>query len=83
MLYVEDNRANMQLVEQLIARRPDMRLFGAEDAMRGISMAREGRGAWLERCVVSLGGERRWRWLRCSGAHGEAPGCAESIWHCG
>jgi CheY-like chemotaxis protein len=41
LLYVEDNRANMQLVEQLIARRPDMRLFGAEDAMRGISMARE------------------------------------------
>jgi CheY-like chemotaxis protein len=31
----------MQLVEQLISRRPDMRLFGAEDAMRGIAMARE------------------------------------------
>jgi len=41
LLYVEDNRANMQLVEQLIARRPDMRLFGAEDAMRGIALARE------------------------------------------
>jgi signal transduction histidine kinase/ActR/RegA family two-component response regulator len=41
LLYVEDNRANMQLVEQLISRRPDMRLFGAEDAMRGIAMARE------------------------------------------
>jgi PAS domain S-box-containing protein len=41
LLYVEDNRANMELVEQLIARRPDMRLFGAEDAMRGISLARE------------------------------------------
>ncbi|MCR4348239.1 MAG: ATP-binding protein, partial [Sulfuricaulis sp.] len=25
LLYIEDNRANMQLVEQLIARRPDMR----------------------------------------------------------
>jgi PAS domain S-box-containing protein len=41
LLYVEDNRANMELVEQLIARRPDMRLYGAEDAMRGIALARE------------------------------------------
>jgi CheY-like chemotaxis protein len=41
LLYVEDNRANMELVRQLIARRPDMRLFGAEDAMRGIALARE------------------------------------------
>jgi PAS domain S-box-containing protein len=41
LLYVEDNRANMQLVEQLIARRPDMRLYGAQDAMRGIALARE------------------------------------------
>ncbi len=41
LLYVEDNRANMELVQQLIARRPDMRLFGAEDAMRGIALARE------------------------------------------
>jgi CheY-like chemotaxis protein len=40
LLYVEDNRANMQLVEQLIARRPDMRLLGAEDGMRGIALAR-------------------------------------------
>ncbi|MCR4302373.1 MAG: GAF domain-containing sensor histidine kinase, partial [Sulfuricaulis sp.] len=29
LLYVEDNRANMQLVEQLIARRPNMRLLSA------------------------------------------------------
>jgi len=41
LLYVEDNRANMALVEQLVARRPDLRLFGAEDAMRGIALARE------------------------------------------
>jgi len=41
LLYVEDNRANMELVEQLIARRPDLRLFGAEDAMRGVAMARD------------------------------------------
>ncbi len=41
LLYVEDNRANMALVEQLVARRPDLRLFGAQDAMRGIALARE------------------------------------------
>jgi CheY-like chemotaxis protein len=40
LLYVEDNQANMQLVEQLIARRPDMRLLGAGDSMLGIEMAR-------------------------------------------
>jgi CheY-like chemotaxis protein/anti-sigma regulatory factor (Ser/Thr protein kinase) len=40
LLYIEDNRANMQLVEQLIARRPDIRLLSAEDGMRGIALAR-------------------------------------------
>jgi CheY-like chemotaxis protein len=40
LLYVEDNRANMQLVEQLIARRPDMRLLSAGDGIRGITLAR-------------------------------------------
>ncbi|MCF8161206.1 MAG: PAS domain S-box protein [Polaromonas sp.] len=40
LLYVEDNKANMALVAQLVARRPDLRLLGAEDAMRGIAMAR-------------------------------------------
>jgi CheY-like chemotaxis protein len=40
LLYVEDNRANLQLVEQLIARRPDMRLLSAGDALRGIALAR-------------------------------------------
>ena len=40
LLYVEDNRANMRLVEQLIGRRPDMRLLGAGDGARGIALAR-------------------------------------------
>ena len=40
LLYVEDNRANMELVEQLVARRPGMRLLGAADGMRGILLAR-------------------------------------------
>jgi len=40
LLYVEDNQANMQLVEQLIARRPDLQLLGAGDGRLGIEMAR-------------------------------------------
>src|SRR5487761_2335639 len=40
LLYVEDNRANMQLVQQLIARRPDMRLLSAGDGTHGIALAR-------------------------------------------
>ena len=39
LLYVEDNPANLRLVEQLIARRPDMRLLSAEDAHLGIELA--------------------------------------------
>ena len=37
---VEDNRANMKLVEKIIARRPDMRLLSAADGTRGIALAR-------------------------------------------
>ena len=40
LLYVEDNPANQMLVEDLIARRPDMRLLTAGDAIRGIEIAR-------------------------------------------
>jgi signal transduction histidine kinase/CheY-like chemotaxis protein len=40
LLYVEDNRANLELVEQLISRRPGMRLLGAGDGVRGIELAR-------------------------------------------
>ena len=40
LLYVEDNLANMKLVEQLIARRPDMRLLTAVDGTLGIEIAR-------------------------------------------
>jgi len=43
LLYVEDNKANLNLVEQLIARRPDMRLLSAGDATRGIALARSER----------------------------------------
>ena len=40
LLYVEDNTANLDLIEQLIARRPDMRLLAARDGANGIALAR-------------------------------------------
>jgi CheY-like chemotaxis protein len=40
MLYVEDNPANLALVEQLIARRGDLKLLTAIDAHLGIELAR-------------------------------------------
>ena len=40
LLYVEDNAANLKLVEHLIARRPDMRLLSALNGTLGIEMAR-------------------------------------------
>jgi signal transduction histidine kinase/ActR/RegA family two-component response regulator len=39
LLYVEDNPANLMLVEDLIARRPDIRLLSARDGYRGIEIA--------------------------------------------
>ena len=40
LLYVEDNPANLMLIEDLIARRPDIRLLSARDGNRGIEIAR-------------------------------------------
>ena len=40
LLYVEDNPANLELVEQLVARRPDLRLLSAADGNLGIEFAR-------------------------------------------
>jgi len=40
LLYVEDNPANLMLVEKLIARRSDMRLLSAGEAKLGIALAR-------------------------------------------
>jgi PAS domain S-box-containing protein len=39
LLYVEDNPANLMLVEDLIARRPDIRLLSARDGIRGVELA--------------------------------------------
>ncbi len=43
LLYVEDNPANLMLVEDLIARRPDIRLLSATDGAQGIEIARTSR----------------------------------------
>ena len=40
LLYVEDNPANLELVEQLVARRTDLRLLSAADGNLGIEFAR-------------------------------------------
>ena len=40
ILYIEDNEANMMLVEQLVGRRPDLRLLTAVDGPLGIELAR-------------------------------------------
>jgi CheY-like chemotaxis protein len=40
LLCVEDNPANLMLIEQLVARRPDMRLLSARDGDLGIELAR-------------------------------------------
>jgi CheY-like chemotaxis protein/two-component sensor histidine kinase len=41
LLYVEDNPANLRLVEQLIARRPDVRLLSAANGNLGVALARD------------------------------------------
>jgi CheY-like chemotaxis protein len=40
LLYVEDNPANLMLIERLIDRRPDLRLLTAGDGYSGIEIAR-------------------------------------------
>jgi PAS domain S-box-containing protein len=40
LLYVEDNPANLELVEQLVARRADLRMLSATDGTQGVDIAR-------------------------------------------
>lgn len=40
LLYVEDNPANLMLVEDLVARRADVSLLSARDGQRGVEIAR-------------------------------------------
>jgi CheY-like chemotaxis protein len=41
LLYVEDNPANLLLVEEIMARRPDVKLLTARDGISGIELARK------------------------------------------
>ena len=41
LLYIEDNKANLNLVEGIIARRPDLRLLSALTGDAGLTLARE------------------------------------------
>jgi PAS domain S-box-containing protein len=41
LLYVEDNPANLKLVERLMGRRNDIRLLSAIDGIRGVELARK------------------------------------------
>jgi CheY-like chemotaxis protein len=43
LLYVEDNPANLLLVENLMERRPDIRLLTARDGQSGVQTARSAR----------------------------------------
>ena len=40
LLYVEDNATNLLLIEELMTRRPDVRLVTARDGMSGLAQAR-------------------------------------------
>jgi PAS domain S-box-containing protein len=40
LLYVEDNPANLKLIEQIIARSPDIVLLTARDGLEGVELAR-------------------------------------------
>jgi signal transduction histidine kinase/ActR/RegA family two-component response regulator len=48
VLYVEDNSANLELVEQLVARRSDLHLLSAVDGEIGIAMAR----TWVPEVIL-------------------------------
>lgn len=43
VLYIEDNLSNLRLIEQVIARRPGVRLLSAMQGRRGLELAREHR----------------------------------------
>ena len=49
LLYVEDNPANLALVEQLIARRSDLKLLTATDGAQGIQLAQA-----YQPCVILM-----------------------------
>ena len=48
LLYIEDNQANFTLVEEIVARRPDIALQGAADGAQGLKMA----SAWQPHVIL-------------------------------
>ena len=47
VLYVEDNRSNLRLVERILAKRPHIRLLAAMDGALGLQLARQHRPALI------------------------------------
>lgn len=43
VLYIEENQANMELVEQILADRPNLKLIKADDGTQGVEKARNNR----------------------------------------
>ncbi len=86
LLYIEDNLANLKLVEQIIARRPDVRMLSALNAEIGLQLARDHRPdvilmdpqfTWHQRQPSAENPERR-------SDHGAHPGaCTERQCHAG
>ncbi|MBP6901410.1 MAG: PAS domain-containing protein [Burkholderiaceae bacterium] len=41
LLYIEDNEVNLLIVQEMVARRPDLRLHAAADGAQGLALARQ------------------------------------------
>ena len=75
VLYVEDNPANLELVEQLIARRSDLRLISAADGDLGIEFARAHQPdvILMDINLPGIGGVEAMKILRADPATGRIP----------
>ncbi|MCX6956481.1 MAG: PAS domain S-box protein, partial [Verrucomicrobia bacterium] len=75
LLYVEDNPANMELVAQLIARCPDLRLLTAVNAPLGIELARSARPAviLMDLNLPGISGIKALEILRAGAATAQIP----------
>jgi CheY-like chemotaxis protein/anti-sigma regulatory factor (Ser/Thr protein kinase) len=43
VLYIDENKANRELIEEMLARRPDLHLLSAPNGLQGIALARSAR----------------------------------------
>lgn len=59
MLYIEDNAANLRLVERILARQPGVRLLAAVDGTQGLQIARQQRPKLilLDQMLPDMNGE--------------------------